>query len=63
MLEVTLSCASSQWEDKGGIMFSGICGLDQQFGEINRLTDLVLGGAIPKGPKMSLFGLDNLLEL
>jgi len=45
------------------LMFSGIRGLNQQFGEINRLTDLVLGGAIPKGPKMNLFGLDNLLEL
>ena len=44
-------------------MFSGIHGLNQQFGEINRLTDLVLGGAIPQGPKMNLFGLDNLLEL
>ena len=45
------------------LMFSGIHGLNQLFGEINRLTDLVLGGAIPQGPKMNLFGLDNLLEL
>ena len=37
--------------------------LEQRFGEINRSADLVLGGAILKGPKMCLFGFDNFLEL
>lgn len=37
--------------------------LQPRFREINRSADPVLGGAILNGPKMSLFGFHNFLEL